>query len=192
MKAAQRKPPPLPPVPNLPLPSMSGLDTAASGKENHPLPSYRSNDGCESGRSAVSKNQGYAPAPPPPSCGPGGTELGAVADYYNRRPLAPAYPLHPSNRSNIAPHRNSGGAENGDPAYKPKHVSYQPTLDPIAAGGGGGAQENNAPYAPVPPPGPPAVAYDRNSMYAHQPPAVAAQQRPPNRLQYHHNHNRVW
>lgn len=108
-RSVQRKPPPLPPVPNLPLSSV------AEGRENAaPLPSYRSDD--VSVASSVATNCGAKVAPYP---------YPAVDEI--RRPLAPVS----ANRSNVAPHR-SGDAKN---LYfmNNKPAAFQPTLDPIPA-----------------------------------------------------------
>ncbi len=151
-----------------------------SDKENnYPLPTYRSDisdvTACNKIAQAPTVGGGkptvYAPAPPtvPPSGG-------AVADYYNRRPLAPAYPLHPANRANIAPIRGDPSADCGAPSKAPG-IGYgrphKPTFAPPVARD----SENMAP-APPPPPVVPTVQYER-----HQP-------RAPQRLQY--QHNRVW
>lgn len=175
--AAQRKAAPLPPVPALPLPSMTEVSTGiASGKENqHPIPTFRSDCSDASGKPSKGK-----PRPTPPS-----VPSAAVADYYARRPLAPAYPLHPSNRANAAPHRAAGTVETADSGapYKVpglgynRPVAFKPSLNPVL----GGAENAPAP-SPVPP-SIPAVSYERHQQYSHAP-------RAPQRLQYHHN--RVW
>lgn len=180
LRAAQRRPiAPLPPVPTLPLPSMTDASVAAGGKENHcPVPTHRS-DSSDPGKKHSKKHVGFVPAPPSSSAAPSA----AVADYYSRRPLAPAYPLHPSNRANVAPHRAAGTAESQDAPYKVpgmgynRPVSFKPSMRPSGEGA------ENAPMPPAPP-AIPAVSYDKHQQYAHQPRA------PPARLQYHHN--RVW
>lgn len=176
IRSSQRKPAPLPPVPSLPLPNMTDVGVGAGKENNYPLPTYRS----DGGDSACSKPTARAPVPPPPVPG---AALAAVADYYNRRPLAPAYP---SNRSNLAPHRNVANTENCEDPSAPykvpgmgynKPVSFKPTLDPVCTDA-----ENMAPIPPAPP-SVPSVNYERHQQYQHQ-------QRAPPRLQYHHN--RVW
>lgn len=176
----QRKPAPLPSVPSLPLPSMVDKEnvnvyaTGIAGKENnYPVPTARSDVSDKLEKPVSSKQASFAPAPPtvPP------TGMGAVADYYSRRPLAPAYPAHPANRNNAAPHRNSVAPEvDASAPYKVPGMGYnkpyRPTLDPVDA-------ENMVPA----PPAVPAVQYTRHEQVSHQP-------RAPQRLQY--QHNRVW
>lgn len=192
LRAAQRKPAPLPPVPTLPLPSMYDENTpplptpvGGSNKENlYPIPTHRSDGG--SGKPA--KHVGFVPAPPPPAAS--GVPPAVVAEHYARRPLAPAYPSHPSNRANVAPHRPGAAPETTDssapykvPGYH-RPVAYKPSLDAVAQGGD---RENQ--HAPAPPVSArseasiPSVAYERHQGYQHH-------ARAPPRLQYHHN--RVW
>lgn len=188
LRAAQRKPAPLPPVPALPLPSMANdappVPTVSNKENLHPIPTFRSD--CSDAKPP--KHVAFVPAPPP-ATGGSVAPTGAVADYYARRPLAPAYPLHPSNRANIAPHRAGAPAgttettDSGAPYKVPglgynRPVSFKPSLDAIK-----GDQENMAPVPPPAPPAIPSVAYEKHQHYQHQ-------ARAPPRLQYHHN--RVW
>ena len=177
-----RRAAPLPPVPSLPLPSMADA-TGISGKENsypmsigisgkennYPVPTARSDVSDKS-----TKQASFAPAPPT-------VPQGAVADYYSRRPLAPAYPLHPANRANAAPHRNinTDVASDSSAPYKVPGMGYnkapyRPSLNPVAA-----EAENLVPA----PPSVPSVQYERHQQIQHAP-------RAPQRLQY--QHNRVW
>jgi hypothetical protein len=180
--AVQRKPAPLPPVPSLPLPAMTDAGIASSNKENnYPIPTYRS-DCSDVSTKGPTKHVGFVPAPPPPPAS-SGVPTGAVADHYNRRPLAPAYPMHPNNRANVAPHRAGGVVETQDSSapYKVpglgynRPVSFKPSLNPV-----GTEDSENVPHAPAIP----AVSYEKHQQYQHQPRA------PPQRLQY--QHNRVW
>lgn len=117
----QRKPPPLPPVPNIPSLNMGSFSAAGDGRENvAPIPSYREEYGVPT---AVASAR--APSLPVPTA--------ALDDYYNRRPLAP---VAASNKANIAPHRS--GASDQQPVksqqgHQFNRPQYQPSLDPIPA-----------------------------------------------------------
>ncbi len=102
-RQAQRKPPPLPPVPSIPPLSMVGL---GDGRENAaPIPSYRELENVISVR------------PPVPAA--------ALDDHYSRRPLAPVQ----GNKSNVAPHRSVSSDQH---FLKPQpRPQFQPSLDPI-------------------------------------------------------------
>lgn len=165
----QRRAAPLPPVPSLPLPSMGDATSIACKENNYPVPTCRSDVSEKS-----TKQASFAPAPPT-------VPQGAVADYYSRRPLAPAYPLHPANRANAAPHRNintDAVADSSAPYKVPgmgyNKPAYRPSLNPVAP-----EAENLVPA----PPSVPSVQYERHQQIQHAP-------RAPQRLQY--QHNRVW
>jgi hypothetical protein len=191
LRAAQRKPAPLPPVPALPLPTMTDLPTAPlSNKENlHPIPTHRSD--CSDRDHKLAKHVGFVPAPPAPATG---VPTAAVADFYARRPLAPAQPLQPSNRANLAPHR-PGAPNGGNTAVTPatgapykvpglayhRPAAFKPSLDAVTHD-----RENHAPAPPLSHRSEysvPSVAYDKHHSHQHQ-------ARAPPRLQY--QHNRVW
>jgi hypothetical protein len=210
-QVSSRKPPPLPPVPSLPIPSDNKENQSGAAAGAPALPSYREEAGVMPPNKMAGRGGQQMVVAPIPYAPPLGTEGGAlpagviasenpvpnsmVEEYFNRRPLASL--AHANNKQNIVPVPPNHAVPMAPPSFI-KAAHFHPSLDPILAGAAApahhaahhvassvaaSAYSHLVPSAP-PTGGPPSQLFAQ----PHQPTTGPVGGRP-SRLQYHH---RAW